>query len=448
MNLNITNSIPWFKSRKFLCLKIFLDSLLFLFFLNSNLYYQNISISKFIYVFFLIIIWIVTSYIFGRYEIDKSILTRNIFNQIYKSLITLFILFTINEFLKIILESPKLPYINFDEFLFLTFISFIMQLILNRISRQKLSRTENWIFINSSKNSKEILELLNLTRIKINISFIEFTKLKKIILKNVDGIVIDRFKENFEETSSFFYKLKQKNIKVLSISEWAGINLQRYPTELINENSSVIEEILLKKDINNFQMRIKRISEFFISLIILFFGMPLIIISSILIKLEDGGPIFYSQERTGYKGKKFKIYKLRTMRINSEINGPKWSTRNDPRITKIGSFLRKSRIDELPQLLLVIDGKLSLIGPRPERPDFDDILRKKIKHYDLRYFMKPGISGWAQVNYPYGASHKDAKNKLSYDLYYIRNFSNLLDFLILFKTIKIILHRQGAIPSN
>ena len=123
-----------------------------------------------------------------------------------------------------------------------------------------------------------------------------------------------------------------------------------------------------------------------------------------------------------------------------------WAAKSDSRITKIGYILRKLRIDELPQLLLVLSGSMSLIGPRPERPKIDDMLRNYLPNYDLRYSIKPGISGWAQVNYPYGASIEDAKLKLSYDLYYIKNFSILLDLIIFFKTIKLILNGKGAIP--
>ena len=136
------------------------------------------------------------------------------------------------------------------------------------------------------------------------------------------------------------------------------------------------------------------------------------------------------------------------MHINAEKEGIKWSTYDDARITKIGKFIRATRIDELPQLVSVIKGDMSLIGPRPERPEYDKQLEKEIPLYKLRYLIKPGISGWAQVNYPYGASIEDAKNKLSYDLFYIKNKSIILEILILIKTIKLVFNRQGAIPIS
>ena len=131
------------------------------------------------------------------------------------------------------------------------------------------------------------------------------------------------------------------------------------------------------------------------------------------------------------------------MKINSEMHGAKWSTKNDPRITKIGRFIRNTRIDEIPQFISVIKGDMSLIGPRPERPEFYEILQKRIPNFSIRSKIKPGISGWAQVNYPYGSSIEDSRNKLSYDIYYIKNFSLFLDFLILIKTIKIVLLANG-----
>ncbi len=136
------------------------------------------------------------------------------------------------------------------------------------------------------------------------------------------------------------------------------------------------------------------------------------------------------------------------MNINAEKEGIKWSTYDDSRITKIGKFIRATRIDELPQLVSVIKGEMSLIGPRPERPEYDKQLEKEIPLYKLRYLIKPGISGWAQVNYPYGASIEDAKNKLSYDLFYIKNKSIILEILILIKTIKLVFNRQGSIPIS
>ena len=175
---------------------------------------------------------------------------------------------------------------------------------------------------------------------------------------------------------------------------------------------------------------------------------PIVILAILFIKLEDNGPIFYSQIRTGLNFKKIRIWKLRTMYDNSEKGEPKWATKDDERITKIGKILRKTRIDELPQLLSIIIGDMSLIGPRPERPEFDQLLKKEIANYSLRYTIKPGLSGWAQVNYNYGSSIKDAEKKLSYDLFYLSQFSIWIDLLIFFKTINLVINGRGSEPNK
>jgi len=184
----------------------------------------------------------------------------------------------------------------------------------------------------------------------------------------------------------------------------------------------------------------------FVIILIIFFSFPVILLFAFLIYFEDFGPILYFQRRVGKNGRSFTICKLRTMKINAESKGAQWSRKEDKRITNIGKFLRSTRIDELPQLLSVLIGDMSLIGPRPERPEMDLILKEKIPFYDLRYLVKPGLSGWAQVNFPYGSSIKDSESKLTYDFFYIKNFSFWLDLLIFFKTIRLVSRREGAFP--
>ena len=244
----------------------------------------------------------------------------------------------------------------------------------------------------------------------------------------------------------FLFKLNSKGMKFMNSASWCERYLNRYPSELV-KTVDIIEG-LFSYDEFSIKARIKRIIESIISIFILVFSSPVILLAAIFIKLEDGGPIFYSQIRNGFEGKEFKIIKLRTMIINAEKYGEQWADKNDKRITKIGLILRKLRIDELPQLFLVLSGEMSLIGPRPERPKMDIMLRKHLPNYDLRYSIKPGISGWAQVNFPYGASIEDASLKLSYDLYYIKNFSILLDFMIFFKTLKLVINGKGATPKQ
>ncbi|MGS2724268.1 TIGR03013 family XrtA/PEP-CTERM system glycosyltransferase [Porticoccus sp. GXU_MW_L64] len=171
---------------------------------------------------------------------------------------------------------------------------------------------------------------------------------------------------------------------------------------------------------------------------------PLLLLTSAVILLGSGRPILYSQLRVGLNGKIFRIYKFRSMRNDAEKNGAVWASKNDSRVTKVGAFLRNTRIDELPQLYNVLKGEMSFVGPRPERPEFVEELSKQIPFYDSRHRTKPGLMGWAQLNYPYGASVEDAKGKLRYDLYYMKNHSMMIDLLIMVQTIEVVLLGDGA----
>ena len=180
------------------------------------------------------------------------------------------------------------------------------------------------------------------------------------------------------------------------------------------------------------------------SVLLLALTLPLLLLAAGLIKLDSRGPGPYRQERLGLHGRIFSLLKLRTMRIDAEADGPRWATERDPRVTRSGAFMRASRIDELPQLINVLRGEMSLVGPRPERPYFVRQLVRIIPQYEERMLVLPGLTGWAQVNYPYGASVDDAQAKLAYDLYYLRNQSLLLDLHVLVATVRVVLFRIGA----
>lgn len=190
-------------------------------------------------------------------------------------------------------------------------------------------------------------------------------------------------------------------------------------------------------------LRLKRTLDMIVTVPLLILGLPLIFVAALLIKLTSKGPVFFSQTRVGKEGHNFTIFKLRTMQQNSEKDGAIWAEKNDQRVTFIGRVLRKTRIDELPQCWNILKGEMSIIGPRPERPEFTKMLSREIPYYDLRHIVKPGLTGWAQVNYPYGASVEDALKKLQYDLYYIKNYSLLLDINILLRTVLVMLHLKG-----
>ena len=190
---------------------------------------------------------------------------------------------------------------------------------------------------------------------------------------------------------------------------------------------------------------VKRLFDVVCALVLIVVALPVILVTAVLILLESGGPILYLQERVGLNGRLFNVVKFRSMRTDAEKDGqPRWATATDDRATRVGRWIRKLRIDELPQLFSVLNGDMSLVGPRPERPYFVDRLTQEIPYFAVRQSVKPGVTGWAQVRYHYGASVEDAAEKLQYDLYYVKNHTLFLDLVILFETVGVVLTAKGA----
>jgi len=173
-------------------------------------------------------------------------------------------------------------------------------------------------------------------------------------------------------------------------------------------------------------------------------SLPIAIITALLVKLDSRGPVLYKQERVGKNGRTFTLMKFRSMRVDAEKDGPVWAKTDDERMTRFGRIIRKIRVDEIPQFWNILRGDMNFIGPRPERPHFVAQLAEEILYYEQRHLVSPGLTGWAQIKYPYGASIEDAKKKLEYDLYYIKNQSLSLDAAIMFETIKTILFGRGT----
>ncbi|WP_291255569.1 exopolysaccharide biosynthesis polyprenyl glycosylphosphotransferase [Fusobacterium sp.] len=248
-------------------------------------------------------------------------------------------------------------------------------------------------------------------------------------------------------------KLESNEIRDILSLKLGGIEVKSYFDYMIeNEGKIEVEFIdeewllqaygfkILRSQIQN---NIKRLFDIIMAIIIGIMALPVMIIATIIVRLESPGPVIYSQDRVGENGKEFKVHKFRSMRNDAEKDGAKWAQVNDPRVTKFGNFMRKTRIDELPQLVNVFKGQMSFIGPRPERMVFIKELEKEIPYYNLRHMVKPGLTGWAQVMYPYGASVEDARKKLEYDLYYIKHHSLYLDLIIMFMTFKTVVFGKG-----
>ncbi|GAA5218520.1 TIGR03013 family XrtA/PEP-CTERM system glycosyltransferase [Corallincola platygyrae] len=265
------------------------------------------------------------------------------------------------------------------------------------------------------------------------------------IENNIDEIIVacDERRQQLPVRELFECKLRGIEITdILSFIEretgQIAVNLI-YPSWMIYSNGF--------KPADNLRSQLDWILNTSLALVLLFFSWPLMLLTTLAIWLEDGrkgGAILYRQERIGLGGKPFDIIKFRSMRSDAESNGAVWAKKNDDRVTRVGEVIRKYRLDELPQLFNVLKGEMGFVGPRPERPQFVEQLAEKLPYYSERHTVKPGLTGWAQLCYPYGASEEDALEKLKYDLYYVKHRSFLLDIFIFIQTVEVVLFKKGA----
>ncbi len=260
--------------------------------------------------------------------------------------------------------------------------------------------------------------------------------------QNWSGIIVANDANLSQLSLEQLLKMRLQGNRIHRLLDFYENLFGKVPSSLLDNNELLFRQgfEILAGGVN---LTVKRIVDIILSIVLFVTLSPLMFLVAIAIKLDSPGGIFYSQIRTGLHGQTFKVYKFRSMYQDAEKQGAKWAEERDSRITNVGHWIRLFRIDELPQIWNVIRGEMSLIGPRPERPEFDLKLKQVIPYYELRYSVKPGITGWAQVMYPYGASIKDAAEKLSYDLYYIKNYSWWLEIKIFVKTIRVVLLGKG-----
>ena len=258
---------------------------------------------------------------------------------------------------------------------------------------------------------------------------------------HVDTVVIASDERRARLPVDELIRLRLSGITVLPAQRFAERVLRRIPLSLVRPSDLAIGEGLTSP----VRSAMKRIFDLTMSGLLLLCASPVLLLLAILIKIDSKGPVFYWQERVGRGGEPYRVHKLRTMKKDAEkLSGPVWAQQKDPRITRLGNFLRKTRLDEIPQVFAVFRGDMSFVGPRPERPFFVQQLKTQIPFFGLREAVKPGITGWAQIRYPYGATVEDSKNKLEYDLYYVQHQSLFLDLAICFHTIKTVLFGKGA----
>tara|TARA_B100000989_G_scaffold135667_1_gene100812 strand:+ start:4091 stop:5413 length:1323 start_codon:yes stop_codon:yes gene_type:complete len=423
---------------------------LIIYFVYNNEFNKIFNVSpNLIIIFFLVTFWLLVNYILGQYEWRFKELGGKILSN---GLNTFFILISASIiYIYINLLTDEININIADLFIYLNTIFkiflyiLITQSIIDLSLKNYFINVNKWFIISNDENFEELIKINS--RFNNNFKFIRSEKeIFQGNYKDLKGLIIDQQTSYKYIESKIYIEAKKRNLEILNILQWYEKYLYLSPNTLNSLNDLLSLELSL--NFNNINYRIKRLGDICFSLFLLIALFPLIVIIIISLIIIQGNPIIYLQTRTGLNFKTFKIRKFRTMIINAEIDGPQWSNKNDTRVTFIGKILRKFRLDELPQLLNVIKGDMSLIGPRPERPEFDKELNRKIYNYNFRYSIKPGLSGWAQVNYHYGANINDTINKLNYDIYYIKNQSILLDLIILIKTIKIVFNARGWVSNS
>jgi len=276
-----------------------------------------------------------------------------------------------------------------------------------------------------SSKSKSVIPLEELSKIKnLNVIFVDDPKMPDEVMQDLmqyrlKGIPVRELVDFYED-------------------EWEKIPVYHLKDRwfVYSHGFTVIHHI--------FYQRVKRIIDIILSILAMIITGPLMLLTAVLIQIESEGPVFYKQERIGLNERRFNLIKFRSMIKEAEKSGAAWAGEKDPRLTKVGRIIRLFRIDELPQIFNIFKGEMSFIGPRPERPIFVEELKKEIPYYSYRHLVKPGLTGWAQVNFPYGASVEDAVRKLEYDLYYIKNSNLLLDLHIVLRTLRVVLLRRGS----
>lgn len=358
----------------------------------------------------------------------------------------------------------ELPH-NFPEYYAISLLVILMSVrfIISKTPYQNLG-VKRILILGTGRRASLIEQNMRRKTDKIGIDIIGFVEMKGDANGTIDDdkkIVLEQSLESFVVSNDIhevviacderrnvlpnetLFKCRRVGVKVIDIIDFferetgqVAVN-HVYPSWIIYGANNMYS--------NSFYNSLYWIFNAFIALCIFSLTWPFMLLTVIAIKFEEGvsAPVLYSQKRTGLDGKIFSIYKFRSMRIDAEKDGAKWAQKRDPRVTRVGAFIRKYRIDELPQLFNVIKGDMEFVGPRPERPEFTEVFENDIPYYNHRFNVKPGLTGWAQLKYPYGSNEKDAVEKLKYDLYYIKNRGFLFDVLILLRTAEIILFGKG-----
>lgn len=381
----------------------------------------------------LYVTWVLVFYVFGLYDLITIKPTIPYLRRWIVALVCSLVLGIILFYLVPIFGiAPKVNLaIQFIEFAILSF--FFRRMIYRLYSK---TITQPTILIGNSHYLK-ILENNIQGNPQIGLKIIKHIQtLSELDLskENTKDLIIILDKD-IETPNQNILNLYNNGISIIDTAKAYEKYLYKIPVEYI-DISFIIENINPNKD-TFYKLATTTINVFF-SIVVLIIAFPFLVIAGLFIYLYDRGPVFYTHTRIGLNGKVFKLYKLRSMSTDAEKNGAQWTAENDPRITPVGKVIRKLHIDEVPQMINILKGDLSLVGPRPERPEFVELLNREIPYYSYRHIIKPGFTGWAQIKYQYANTTEESKEKFEYDLYYIKNRNVFIDFGIILRTIQII----------
>lgn len=416
------------------------------FYLASNIVFGNyVAGSTFGFIIIELAI-ILAVYLFGGYALRRQLSYWHIPGQMAIAVLLALIAIATFGFISKLVDSD----LNYWRTQLLTGMSLsYVWLLLSRFSirffLQKFTAEPVWMVLGSDVQAtilKEDMDAIYGEGTYLIHQSLDEVSDEKISQKNIDGLILmpEALTLGVEHR---LLDMRFRGIRIFNVSEFYERYLFKVPLNFLDRRwfATSAEYGLVNQEV---PLRLKRIVDLLLAALLLIISMPLMIFAAIAIFLQDRENIFYSQVRTGVQEKPFKILKFRTMVINAEADGKaQWAAENDHRITPLGKLLRLTRIDELPQLFNVLRGDMSFIGPRPERPEFVSELEKDIPLFHYRHAVKPGITGWAQVMYRYGASKEDSQKKLEYDLYYIRNYSLMLDVFIVLRTFRVVLFGLG-----
>lgn len=420
---------------------------------------NNQELGRWVNNILIYVAYIAMFYLIDIYDVDLRFKSAKytfsyIIANITASLVLIFVYYFIPS-----IQSGRATFLT--NFIFIFVFCYGWRISFELLLKRYLSRKQNILIVGAGRAGKELYKIIKNYPHYHVVGFIDDDPAKwgtsnspivlggssllvnYAYLGNIDAIVIAITHLKGPELLKGALELKLKKVQVYDMPSFYEKVVGKIPAKHVDDFWFVSTAISgLEKSIYN--IKLKRILDFIISVLVIIASIPIIITTAILIKLETYGPVMHKQLRVGFKGKSFVLYKFRSMKVGTERDRKSAGLTNDPRITNIGKIIRKLRIDEIPQILNVFKGDMSIIGPRALIEEEVNEFKIKIPYFDLRHSVRPGITGWAQVNYKHGVTVEDGLEKLQYDLFYIKNLSVMLDFHILLKTIKVVIYGKGA----